>query len=132
MIFLPDSLKTLFIGNGIFVDPINPEYNYMDTDSGYIRFIFFSGLLGSFFFYLYFVLFLYLVTKLTSDRRKLVFIFSFCVAIFVGQIKFPFLYLASVHGPLFLLLFTLLRESGEPEGGGRTGYPGTRCHQLPR
>ena len=132
MIFLPDSLKTLFIGNGIFVDPINPEYNYMDTDSGYIRFIFFSGLLGSFFFYLYFVLFLYLVTELTSDRRKLVFIFSFCVAIFVGQIKFPFLYLASVHGPLFLLLFTLLRESGEPEGGGRTGYPGTRCHQLPR
>lgn len=133
MIFLPDSQKTLFFGNGIFADPIMPEYNYMDTDSGYIRFIYFAGLLGSCLLYFYFIMVLLLMKKSKGDRQLFVFVLSFCIAVFIGQIKFPFLYLASVHGPLFLLLFTMIRKPGESErGAGTGGYSESEGYPLPR
>lgn len=55
MIVFPDNLKTWIIGDGYFDDPtgIDPYYTgrdfygyYMQTDIGYLRFIFYSGLIG--------------------------------------------------------------------------------------
>ena len=55
MIVFPDNLKTWIIGDGYFNNPINvdPYYvgkitegYYMDTDVGYLRFIFYMGLTG--------------------------------------------------------------------------------------
>lgn len=41
----PDNNKTWIIGDGYFNNPITGEF-YMDTDVGYLRFIFYCGLIG--------------------------------------------------------------------------------------
>jgi O-antigen ligase len=56
MIVFPDNMKTWIIGDGYGANPYNdpyyigPAYHgfYMGTDIGYLRFIFFFGILGMF------------------------------------------------------------------------------------
>ena len=56
MVVFPDKMKTWIIGDGYGANPANdpyyigPSYHgfYMGTDIGYLRFIFFFGLLGMF------------------------------------------------------------------------------------
>lgn len=64
MIVFPDSVKTWFIGDGYLVNPYdnNPYYVgqnyggfYKDTDIGYLRFIFYFGIIGLLLFSYYFV-----------------------------------------------------------------------------
>lgn len=58
MYVFPDNPKTWLIGDGYFIDPSgdpnfigdNHSDYYMDTDVGYLRFIFYFGLLGLLFF----------------------------------------------------------------------------------
>jgi len=45
MWLLPESLKTWIIGDGYFADPSGGGY-YMGVDIGYLRFIYYCGLLG--------------------------------------------------------------------------------------
>lgn len=63
MVVWPDNMKTWLIGDGYFMGAFNDPYYtgdvqgfyYMDSDIGYVRFIFYCGLIGlaafSFFFY---------------------------------------------------------------------------------
>ena len=45
------------IGDGYFADPFDPSAFYMGTDMGYIRFIFYCGMIGlAFFFFLFYLL----------------------------------------------------------------------------
>lgn len=55
MIVFPDNIKTWIIGDGYFNNPINVDLNYIgeitggyykNTDIGYLRFIFYSGIIG--------------------------------------------------------------------------------------
>ena len=64
MYVFPDNLKTWIIGDGYFNNPINvdPFYvgeitggYYKGTDVGYLRFIFYFGLIGLFVFMLFFI-----------------------------------------------------------------------------
>ena len=45
MVVYPESLKTWIIGDGYMVDPVTGTY-YMGTDIGYLRFIFYCGIIG--------------------------------------------------------------------------------------
>ena len=58
----PDNLKTWIIGDGWFYDPFGRGF-YMFTDIGYLRFIFYCGVLGL----LVFSLFLFYVVKVLAD-----------------------------------------------------------------
>lgn len=42
----PDSLKTWLIGDGYFTNPDNPRLYYRGTDVGYVRIIFYCGIIG--------------------------------------------------------------------------------------
>lgn len=73
MIVWPETLHTWIIGDGYFVNPVglDPYYTgpatggyYMDTDIGYLRFIFYSGLLGL----TAFSLFICVAGKLCADK----------------------------------------------------------------
>lgn len=64
MIVFPDNLKTWTVGDGLFNNPLDsdPYYigkgvgdYYMSTDIGYLRFIFYFGIIGLTAFVLYFV-----------------------------------------------------------------------------
>ena len=50
----PESIKTWIIGDGYFLSPTKPGF-YMGTDVGYLRFIFYCGLMGLSVFTLFFI-----------------------------------------------------------------------------
>ena len=73
MFILPDNIHTWLIGDGYLYDPagINPYYvgdnypgYYMNTDVGYIRFIFYFGIFGLFAIISYFIV----ITRLLAKR----------------------------------------------------------------
>jgi len=53
MYVYPETLKTWVIGDGLFNGPDSSFY--METDVGYLRFIFYAGLIGLFLFIVYFI-----------------------------------------------------------------------------
>lgn len=71
MLVFPESLKTWIIGDGYFNNPLDSDptyigpgagYFYMWTDIGYLRFIFYFGLIGTF----TFCIFLYKAAKVCA------------------------------------------------------------------
>lgn len=60
---LPNSMKTWIIGDGYFQDPYNPGYFYAGTDSGYIAFLYYCGIIGLSTFALMFVVITYILCK---------------------------------------------------------------------
>lgn len=42
----PSSLKTYFIGDGYFIDPLDSAFYYMGSDIGYIRLLYYFGAFG--------------------------------------------------------------------------------------
>lgn len=72
MVVWPDNLKTWLIGDGWFEDPYDPNGFYMATDVGYLRFIFYCGLLGLVTFFSFFV---YCTYTLCRRWRQLSFFF---------------------------------------------------------
>ena len=62
MVIFPETMKTWIIGDGYFNNPLNADYHYigkgidvfyMYTDIGYLRFIFYFGIIGTIMFCLY-------------------------------------------------------------------------------
>lgn len=64
----PDNLKTWVIGDGLFTDPFGKGY-YMYTDIGYLRFIFYCGVIGLFLFCLFFIYVVRMVSGLFPAYR---------------------------------------------------------------
>lgn len=87
MVVFPDNLKTWIIGDAYAINPIEYDPNYigpsfkgyyMNTDIGYLRFIFYFGILGCF----SMILFIYQVTKVCIKRfpmYMMFFIMILCV-----------------------------------------------------
>lgn len=83
MVVFPDSLKTWIIGDGYFNNPLSEDYHYigrgigefyMNTDIGYLRFVFYFGTTGTIMFCLYMLK----VAKICAqrfERYKIMFIF---------------------------------------------------------
>ena len=59
----PENTKTWMIGDGYFADPYDPAAFYMGTDMGYVRFIFYCGVIGLSIFLLYFINCTYVLCK---------------------------------------------------------------------
>lgn len=83
----PDNLKTWIIGDGYFADPYDPNKFYMGTDMGYIRFIFYCGIIGLLCFLSYFICCTYVLCK-RELNKNLFFICIFFVQLIVW-IKIP-------------------------------------------
>lgn len=66
MYVYPESLKTWIIGDGYFDNPSGHGF-YMDTDVGYLRFIFYCGLSGLTVFILFFI---YLTISMCLNFKK--------------------------------------------------------------
>ena len=83
MVVFPDNARTWLIGDGYFENPwgvdlnyIGPEYYgfYMQTDIGYLRFLFYFGICGLLTFIAYFIFVSRLCVRRLSDY-KLLFVF---------------------------------------------------------
>lgn len=66
---LPTEQKTWIIGDGYFDDPLVPGAFYMGVDMGYVRFIYYFGLIGLSIFILYFMYCTYMLCQRDSKRR---------------------------------------------------------------
>lgn len=81
MIVFPDNIKTWIIGDGYFSNPYDTDYTYvgyqpggyyMGTDIGYLRFIFYFGLIGLFAFSAFFISVAKECTSLLPDYKLLI------------------------------------------------------------
>lgn len=84
---LPDNTKTWLIGDGWFNDPYSPVNFYAGTDSGYIVFIYYSGIIGLLMFVVYFTTSTYLLCK--RDMNMILFFFCVLLLQFLVWIKIP-------------------------------------------
>ena len=73
MLVLPDSVKTYIIGDGYYTDPIVPSEYYKGTDIGYLRLIYYFGMVGL---AIYFVIQTYVIKEAYkySSKYKMLFI----------------------------------------------------------
>ena len=62
MVVWPDNFQTWVIGDGWFANPENPDSFYKYTDVGYLRLIYYCGLIG---FFSFLHMFLYIVNRLS-------------------------------------------------------------------
>lgn len=127
MFVLPDNIHTWIIGDGYLYDPagINPYYvgenypgYYMDTDVGYLRFIFYFGLIGLVSIVGYFVI----ITKLLSQRfpdYKLVFYVLLLINLIV------WIKVSTDIFPLYAILLCI------PIGSGSLNSSSKNEHSLP-
>lgn len=84
---LPDNVKTWIIGDGYFADPFDPSAFYMGTDMGYIRLIFYCGIIGLAIFLAYFICCTYVLCK-RETNLNLFFLCLFIIQLIVW-IKIP-------------------------------------------
>lgn len=85
MLVLPDSIKTYIIGDGYYTDPLVPSEYYKRTDIGYLRLIYYFGLVGL---TIYFVIQTYVIKKAykLSSKYKMLFIFL-ALYLFILNVK---------------------------------------------
>nr|WP_282554685.1 hypothetical protein [Providencia rettgeri] len=87
MYFMPDKSSTILFGDGLYTT--DNGYYYMNTDSGYLRFILYFGIFGSIIPYLAFITFcvysLYLSKRINKNTR-LFFVFIIIMT-FILQYK---------------------------------------------
>lgn len=88
----PDNLKTWIIGDGWFNDPYSHDW-YMLTDIGYLRFIFYCGLVGLSFFAIFFIYVTYVLGERYPEQKivfYLLLVLGFAVWIKVSTDLFQF------------------------------------------
>lgn len=75
----PTEIKTWVIGDGYYADPLNKALYYMNIDVGYLRLIFYCGLIGMVIFFYYQYSLLSTINANTNGEYKqfLIFIFIF-------------------------------------------------------
>lgn len=100
MLFLPDTLKTIFFGDGFFQTETG---NYMKTDSGYVRMIFAIGIIGSTLLYLPLLLLVVKAVKCSPSFYYQAFLISLVTVMALNEIKEPFLLKPQIY-PLILML----------------------------
>ncbi|UXY14478.1 hypothetical protein N8I74_14295 [Chitiniphilus purpureus] len=111
MIVFPVEQWAWLFGYGIFLDPVIDAYNYMGTDIGYLRIIFYCGLVGSIVLYGGFLssfLRAYFQNRHSSGPLLLVLGLMF----FVANIKVAVFF----FGPFVSLFFLMLSSSKMEQG----------------
>jgi hypothetical protein len=106
MIFLPESAYTLLVGDGYWRNPIGFG-NYVPSDIGYIRSIYYVGIVGSLMIYLWYFLMWYVLRRLAVNAGLRAFVDGLFAALFVAHAKFPFLYSGTTLICCFLLFFVM-------------------------
>lgn len=98
-------------GDGYFAHPTIEGSNYVPSDIGYVRMIFYVGLIGSALYYGMLCIFAHFMVYKTRSNEAAAVVVGFFVVSFIAHIKFPFLLQSQFLGVLFLLLFALLHDA---------------------
>ena len=103
-LFLPTDEKIFLYGAGNYLDHYGGHF--VDSDSGYVRFIFALGLIGSIIVYSFFpILYLYL-KKFIFDKYLNLLVLCMLIGLFIVEIKMPFMFAGKITIVLYLIFFT--------------------------
>ncbi|WP_148138456.1 hypothetical protein [Wohlfahrtiimonas sp. G9077] len=111
MYFMPP-IDTFIIGDARYVDPSNHDLYYMGTDSGYMRFMLYYGLLGSLIPYFAFLFFcFYIVIKYNSKQILKLYLLSIIMT-FIFHYKGEVVFFAVDYMKILFLIsfYTLLKN----------------------
>jgi hypothetical protein len=108
MFVLPNNLGTWLFGDGYFME--GEGINYMGTDIGYLRIIFYVGLVGSFLIYSWFLMIAYVCLRECPYIIGRIFFVALFGSILIANIKFPFVLQNVAIG--FSLLFLFVTQIG--------------------
>lgn len=103
MFFLPTTELSIIFGDGYYENPYDKESNYIASDSGYIRTIFFGGFFIMGFILTYYIYLLSIFKKM-MDKKEFKFILVLFFIYFVGHLKVSILY----YGVTMRILLVLL------------------------
>lgn len=90
----PDHLKTWIIGDGYFEDPNKSGYFYMNTDVGYLRFIFYCGIIGLTLFSIFFIYLSYALQYRFANIKHLFIVLI--ILVFINWLKVSTVFFFSV------------------------------------
>ncbi|MBA4317004.1 MAG: hypothetical protein C0412_01245 [Flavobacterium sp.] len=107
MMFLPDSEREVWIGNGYYTDP-NNGLNAIPSDNGYVRTIFAAGFIGTFAILAYYVCFLLTWLRYSSSRANSKFVIGVWLILFIAQFKIPILYYGMTQAFIWALFWALV------------------------
>ncbi len=107
MLFLPSDEETLLLGSGYFFDPVLQKFNYMGSDIGYVRTVFYVGIAGSLLVYSWYVVFWVMLRRMASTSNLVGFVDALFIVFLVAHAKFPFLFLGAGIAFSFALFFSL-------------------------
>ncbi|MFW0694306.1 hypothetical protein ACN091_08535 [Aliarcobacter butzleri] len=103
MYFLPTKELTILFGEGHYLHPYDKDINYIPSDSGYIRTIFFGGFFTLILLILFYLYILFIFKKFLTNK-EFIFIFVFFILLFIIQYKIPILYYGTTMRMIFVLL----------------------------
>lgn len=111
MIIFPDGAREWLIGDGFYNNPADPDANYMGTDIGYLRLLFYVGLLGSAMIYLWYLWAGFSAVRRLLGREEQILCAGLVACFFLSQLKFSFLLLVGPMGFTLLLYFASVRQA---------------------
>jgi hypothetical protein len=105
MYIFPTNFKTWLIGDAMFLHPFIQDRYYMDTDIGFVRLIFYSGILGCIIYIISQAMLLIQASKNASKKYKLFFYLAFILFLILNfkglsslvSLIIPFYFLKSVR-----------------------------------
>ncbi|MBS0400430.1 MAG: hypothetical protein JSR95_17340 [Proteobacteria bacterium] len=109
MIVFPDTVRGWMIGYGYYNNPADPDANYMGTDIGYLRVLFYVGALGSILIYLWYLWIGYSTFRMLPKTQERILCSGLIGCFFLSQLKFSFLLLLAPMGFTLLLYLAALR-----------------------
>jgi O-antigen ligase len=106
MLYLPDRIQHFLLGVGAFDAP---GHGLLQTDSGYLKTLLSSGLLGVLFTYGSFLLLFCVVVLSAHKSARFIFVIAFA-GLFITEVKEPFLYQNAVSRGLWILFAAALYD----------------------
>lgn len=82
----PNSIKTWIIGDGYYKNPLDATLYYMNTDVGYLRLLFYFGIIGTLAYFAYEITLVKLANKINGTTFPL-FFFAIAVLILILNLK---------------------------------------------
>lgn len=110
MIVLPHSIETWAIGDGYYSNPASADANYMGTDIGYLRMLFYVGAIGSAAIYSWYCCVAFWSARRFRRRSDSVLGVGLVLCFFVSQMKFNFLLLLAPLALASLIFFSAIHD----------------------
>jgi hypothetical protein len=110
MLVFPVNNLTWLFGDGYYADTLFSKGNYMGTDIGYLRVLFYVGIVGSLALYLWYLLAAYIVSRAIHNAEDKLLCAGVFICFFVAHVKFPFFFSGVVLGYVCLMLFSSYKD----------------------